>query len=211
MVSIRKQPESEASVDRDALEVQLYSLEYQKAAERYENIYKSIWTIFSYLAAIAAGLLTFGSDRIEPHALASIAAIPLLFWFWTTYLPLDRYGNNTVLRRLHELEELLNKRFDVKLSHFSGFAHSLSVIGGIWTALRQLAGATGPKQAHGGRIGEAFRAVWGQMHRARFAIIAFFIALHLLFIYEAKTFWKLHASGQSFFLERSISAPTRGK
>jgi len=196
---------------RNALELQLYSLEYQKAAERYENIYKSIWTIFSYLAAIAAGLLTFGSDRIEPHALASIAATPLLFWFWTTYLPLDRYGNDTVLRRLHDLEELLNGKFHVSLRHFSGFAHSLSVIGGIAASLRKLTTAAGSKHARKQQTREALVMLWGQIHRARFAIIGFFIALHLLFFYEARTFWKLHASGQSFFLERTVSSPPRGK
>jgi hypothetical protein len=46
--------------------MRLYTLEYEKAAERYENIYRSIWTIFSYLTAVAAGFLAFGSERIEP-------------------------------------------------------------------------------------------------------------------------------------------------
>jgi hypothetical protein len=56
-------------MDADDRAVQLYTLEYQKAADRYENIYRSMWTIFSYLTAIAAGLLAFGSDTIEPYAL----------------------------------------------------------------------------------------------------------------------------------------------
>lgn len=39
----------------------LFKLEYEQAAERYENIYKAIWQIFSYMGILAAGILTFGS------------------------------------------------------------------------------------------------------------------------------------------------------
>ncbi len=35
-------------MEAEERDVQLYTLEYQKAAERYENIYRSMWTIFSY-------------------------------------------------------------------------------------------------------------------------------------------------------------------
>jgi hypothetical protein len=117
-------------MDQDERRFQLYRLEYEKAAERYENVYRSMWTIFSYLTAIAAGLLAFGAERIEPHALICLAALPLVFWFWTTYLPLDRYGNGAVAR-LAELEGLLNERFGAELSHFRGFAHPLSVFAGL--------------------------------------------------------------------------------
>src|SRR2546425_8100500 len=128
-------PNLERRMGADDHAPQLYTLEYQKAAERYENIYRSIWTIFSYLTAVAAGILTFGSDRIERHALICLAAIPLLFWFWTTYLPLDRYGNGTA-KRLRDLESLLNKRFQTELNHFSDFWHPLSVICGIVKAIK---------------------------------------------------------------------------
>jgi hypothetical protein len=50
-------PNPDESRDHDERAAQLYTLEYQKAAERYENVYRSIWTIVSYVAAVAAGLL----------------------------------------------------------------------------------------------------------------------------------------------------------
>ena len=40
---------------------ELFKLEYEQSAERYENIYKAIWQIFSYMGILAAGILTFGS------------------------------------------------------------------------------------------------------------------------------------------------------
>lgn len=114
------------------------------------------------LTAVAAGLLAFGSNRIEPHALIWIAAIPLLFWFWTTYLPLDRYGNSAV-NRLGEIECLLNDRFHTHMKHFTSFAHALSLRKGV---------------------------VRETIKRARFAIFVFFIALHLVVCYEAYVFHK---------------------
>jgi hypothetical protein len=139
-------------MDADDRAVQLYTLEYQKAAERYDNIYRSIWTIFSYLTAVAAGFLAFGADRIEHHALICIASIPLLFWFWTTYLPLDRYGNE-VINRLGEIECVLNRDFQVNLNHFKPVAHKeLSVFKGLGRAFK----AGKPRDA------------WEQVRRARF-------------------------------------------
>lgn len=205
-------PNPEHSKDADERAAQFYTLEYQKAAERFDNVYRSIWTIFSYLAAVAAGLLTFGSDRIEPHALVCIAASPLLFWFWTTYLPLDRYGNKTGCR-LGDLEKLLNDRYQIHLNHFRDFAHPLSVIGGIVTALvNPYKGVQRPAKAGGRhRVLAIMTALWGQIHRARFTIATFFILLHLLFVYEASAFRKLHGSGHPLFLERPVAASTRGR
>jgi hypothetical protein len=179
-------PNLERPMDADERDMQLYILEYQKAAERYENIYRSIWTIFSYLTAVTAGFLAFGSDRIEPHALVAIAAIPLLFWFWTTYLPLDRYGNGTA-KRLRDLERLLNDRFKTKLNHFSGFWHPPSVICGIVKAIK-----TRPARA-------LICALWDQVRRARFAIWLFFILLHVVFLCGL---WKWHKSCQPLFREK---------
>lgn len=191
-------------MDADDRAAQLYTLEYQTAAVRYENVYRSMWTIFSYLAAVAAGLLTFGSNRIEPHALMCIAATPLLFWFWTTYLPLDRYGNETLIR-LGELEELLSQRFEVKLNHFRRSAHPLSLIGGIVSAFAQPYGTTDPPPNAGfwHRLWTTWNGLWGQIHRARFAILTFFIALHLLFSCQAYLFAK---SAQPLF--RQLPAAT---
>ena len=140
-------------MDADGPPLELYKLEYEKAAERYENIYRSMWTIFSYLTAVTAGLLAFGSERIEWHGLICIAAIPLLFWFWTTYLPLDRYGNRAV-KRLRKLERLLNQRYGTQLAHFTGFAHDLSLVKGLKRALKA----------------RKCRKLWRQVNRARSAI-----------------------------------------
>ena len=74
----------------DERAVQLHTLEYQQAAERYHNIYRSIWTIFSYMTAVAGGFLAFGAERIEPHALICIASFPLLFWLVIILLPAPR-------------------------------------------------------------------------------------------------------------------------
>lgn len=164
-------------MDPDEAALHLYKLEYEKGAERYENIYRSMWSIFSYLTAVTAGLLAFGSDRINPHALIWIAAIPLLFWFWTTYLPLDRYGNRAV-DRLVEIERLLNNRFHTQVDHFTNFR-----------SLRR-----------GG--------VRNYIKRARFAIIVFFLALHLVAFYDAYVF---HKSGQLLFREKPAAATAVGQ
>jgi len=164
-------------VDADERAVQLYTLEYQKAAERYDNIYRSIWTIFSYMTAVAAGFLAFGKDKIDPDVLICIAAGPLLFWFWTTYLPLDRYGNE-VIRRLGEIELILNRDFQVQLKHFGPYHDKpLGVFEGLWTA-------------------SGLKKKLGQLKRARFAICVVFILLNVLFICEATG---LRHYGQRFF------------
>lgn len=191
-------------MDPDDRALQLYKLEYEKAAERYENIYRSMWTIFSYLTAVAAGILTFGGGRIERYALICMAAGPLLFWFWTTYLPLDRYGNATV-NRLCEIEHLLNARFDTHLSHFTDFARPLSVVAGIVRAFinpyyRLPCQPSQPQQPGiTQRVCATLGALWRQIHRARFAICLFFIVLHVFWFCEAKAAWKLHESGQPLF------------
>ena len=182
-----------ATMDSDDRAVELYRLEYEKAAERYENVYRSMWTIFSYLAAVAAGLLTFGSNRIDPHALVCVAASPLLFWFWTTYLPLDRYGNQT-LRRLGAIEEDLNGRYGVQLDHFKTDAHELSVVAGLWRALSKRP------------LSSAAKDFWAQIHRARFAIIGFFFVLHLVTLYELSAFCR---SDRPFFRSATDSSAPR--
>jgi len=194
-------------MDADQTHLQLYTLEYQKAAERYDNIYRSMWTIFSYLTAVAAGILAFGADKgIEWHGLICIAAIPLLFWFWTTYLPLDRYGNGTA-NRLRELEGLLNARFQTELKHFTSFAHPLSIGAGIGRAICK-PDPYSPKAQQAGkcpwvwvfaklrarwelarklhRVFATLRALWHEIHRARFATVVIFLFLHLLVLYEAR-------------------------
>jgi len=168
---------------------ELYKLEYEKAAERYDNVYRSIWTIFSYMTAVAAGFLAFGADRIEPHALICIAAVPLLFWFWTSYLPLDRYGTE-VIQRLGKIECILNKEFHVDLNHFKPNAcKELSVFKELWQACK---------------TGKGWD-IWKQVRRARFAICLIFIALHLVCVHELIR--SRHSSRQLFLEKPAAAAP----
>jgi hypothetical protein len=84
---------------------EMYSAEYKLAAERYENIYRGIWQNFSYMAALSAGILTFGSRSLALHLAISLATLPLLFWFFATYLPMDHYARGA-RRRAATIETL---------------------------------------------------------------------------------------------------------
>ncbi len=172
---------------------ELSKIEYEKAAERYQNIYQSMWTIFSYMSAVSAALLAFGAQRIEPRALAWVAPVPLIFWFWTTYLPLDRYGNRT-LQRLREIEKQLNAAHPgANMQHFTSFARDHhSILVSLSRAIRK-----DPKK---------WRAVRKQLLRARFAIWVWFVVLHVAGIYTF-CIW-LRLPGRQFFKEASESAKT---
>ncbi|HEX5709039.1 MAG TPA: hypothetical protein VFX96_17185 [Pyrinomonadaceae bacterium] len=101
--------------------IDLLKTEYAQAAERYENIYKAIWTNFSYLSVIAGGILTFGNNAIgDTSFTALLACVPLLFWYAATFVPLNRYGKNTEERLAH-IESIAKEKHGVSLSHFSGF------------------------------------------------------------------------------------------
>lgn len=97
-----------------------YKLEYQLAATRYENIYKAIWQIFSYLAAIAGAILTFGGDHFQHNFLWVLASLPLFFWCVSTYLPMDRYGHSC-LNRLAKIEEEINGLSGSDIKHYRDF------------------------------------------------------------------------------------------
>jgi hypothetical protein len=149
--------------------LELYKLEYERCATRYEDIYKAMWTNFSYLAVVAGAILTFGGTRLNPELTALISCLPLVFWFWATFLPLDRYGNKAALR-LKAIEAIVNNKFnlkndpnefgDVGLDHYSGFYNL--------------------------RHNAPF------ILRTKFVVIVFFFALHMLaliFIYKLYGFW----------------------
>ena len=67
-------------------------IEYQKATERYENIYKSYWQSFAYLFVISGAILTFGGTHLNLIWTLFFACIPLLFWYYASCVPLDRYA-----------------------------------------------------------------------------------------------------------------------
>lgn len=100
-------------------------LEYEKAAERYENIYRAIWQNFSYMVVVAGGILTFGAKQLDPPVLYFMALTPLVFWLVATFLPLDHYGDE-LRARLRQIEREINKvyfpkRTDPRIRHFSRF------------------------------------------------------------------------------------------
>lgn len=103
---------------RAALE--LYKLEYQRASIRYENIYKAVWQVFSYLSAVTAAFLAFGGDRFQENLFWFLTCLPLVFWFWGTFIPLDRYGNNCS-QCLAAIERLLNRECHTEMRHYRGF------------------------------------------------------------------------------------------
>lgn len=58
---------------------ELFKLEYQQAADRFENIYKAIWQIFSYMGVLAAGILTFGARNLSIEATVDCKPYWLLY------------------------------------------------------------------------------------------------------------------------------------
>ena len=100
--------------------LELYKVEYDKGATRYENIYQAMWRIFSHVVVVSGAILSFGSDRLTPELLGFLVGLPLVFWFLSTYIPLDRYGNST-LERLRTIEATLNRLYGTQLDQFGQF------------------------------------------------------------------------------------------
>ncbi len=103
----------------------LYKMEYEQAADRFENIYKDLWTNFSYMAVLSGAILTFGKDALGVWWAILLACLPLLFWWWATFVPLDKYGG-IVARRLEEIETILNRDYGTQLQHFTQFNAAIS-------------------------------------------------------------------------------------
>jgi hypothetical protein len=93
-------------MDREERTADLYKLEYEVAARRYEDIYRAIWQIFSYTAVLAGAILTFGREGMGLELSAAVACIPLLLWYWGVFEPLNKYGDGTI-KRLRRVEQLL--------------------------------------------------------------------------------------------------------
>ena len=101
--------------DKDQIAFELYKLEYEKGAERYESIYQSTWTNFSYLTAVTAGILAFGGDAFSPNVTIMLSTLPLLFWYVAVFEPANKYGDQ-VIDRLEELETILSVKYENELS-----------------------------------------------------------------------------------------------
>jgi len=89
---------------------EVYKLEYQIAADRYDNIYKAIWQNFSYMAILAGGILTFGTRTLSMYWAGFLSLMPLLFWFIATYLPMDHYARGA-RKRAADIEKILTSDF----------------------------------------------------------------------------------------------------
>lgn len=98
------------AIPKDALEA--YKLEYEKCAQRYDDIYKAAWTNFSYMAIVAGAILTFGGDRFLPELSALLACFPLLSWWLASFEPLNKYGDK-VINRLGWIELILTDIYEL--------------------------------------------------------------------------------------------------
>ena len=119
------------SVYKEAIEI--YKMEYESCAQRYNDLYNAAWTNFSYMALVAGGILSFGGARFVTPFTAFLACLPLLFWWLATFEPLNRYGDH-VETQILKIEKALNALSisqlkgvaeDAKkgLTHFEDFAN----------------------------------------------------------------------------------------
>jgi hypothetical protein len=120
---------------------ELLKLEYDKGADRYENIYKAVWQNFSYSVAVGAALLTFGAGKLRLDLLQFAAMSPVVFWFVATFIPMNFYGEltrarlRTIERDFNEVffynaregTESRGKAFDLGFRHFTTFASARSL------------------------------------------------------------------------------------
>lgn len=105
--------------------LELLKLEYEKGADRYENIYKAIWLNFSYSVAVGAAILTFAAAKLRLDLLQFLALSPVVFWFVATFIPMNYYGELT-RARLRQIEADINAVFfgdsGLGFRHFTKFA-----------------------------------------------------------------------------------------
>ncbi len=96
--------------------IELYKLEYEKGAERYQDIYKSVWANFNYLVLLSGGILAFSSNfKVLPAWLTPVLAVlPLLYWYVAVFKPGNRYGDQ-VVERLSLVEKILNIKYGHEL------------------------------------------------------------------------------------------------
>lgn len=110
------------------IKIDVYIEEYKIASTRYENIYKAIWQNFSYMSVVAGGLLTFGNNFFteknnvgNKYLVAFLACVPLLFWYISTFVPMNEYGYKAA-DELAEIEEKINNILDGgEMNHFTDF------------------------------------------------------------------------------------------
>jgi len=57
--------------------IDIYKMEYERCAQRYNDLYNAAWTNFSYMALVAGGILSFGGSRFVTPFTAFLACLPL--------------------------------------------------------------------------------------------------------------------------------------
>lgn len=101
---------------------------YKVCAERHENITKSVWVQFNYLAIGVGALVAFARERFLAEVLILLVSLPLLFWFFGTFEPLNQYADQTVAA-LAEAEVMLNDSAkhqgaaEYPFTHYKRFQH----------------------------------------------------------------------------------------
>jgi hypothetical protein len=87
-------------------------MEYEKAAERYENLYRALWQNFSYLSLLSAAILTFGSNQLETWATVFFAGCLCAFGFSCSLFLLMRMGETSGfdcgISRIYSMTGILN-------------------------------------------------------------------------------------------------------
>jgi len=118
--------------------------EYQVCANGYTHTYSTIWQVGSIAAAIAAGLLTFGPQKLTNLAISPenriltnfafpiVASLPLFVWLIAIFDPMDRYGK-IKLQRLIQIEAELAILTEAQICHFKVFDEQSLV----WVGVRK--------------------------------------------------------------------------
>jgi hypothetical protein len=106
-------------LDREA---ELLQHAYTRCTTRYNEIYTSVWTIFSFLAAGAGILVGFSKDSDRPWLSVVAAAFVILAWYVVLFCPLNRYGNQ-VAAEAARLEDEINTRFFAGTRAFQMFSN----------------------------------------------------------------------------------------
>lgn len=106
--------------------VNAYLVEYEQCMNSYRHTYTTIWQAGAIFAAISAAIIAFtaksGGGTI-PWWIQLLAPIPVLFWWWGIYRPMNRYGEWRSAR-LKSIENILSQggaALDLDMEHFRRF------------------------------------------------------------------------------------------
>lgn len=106
--------------------VAAYLIEYEQCMDSYRHTYATIWQAGSIFAAVSAAIIAFASKSTDgsiPWWIQLLAPVPVLFWWWGIYWPMNRYGEWRS-NRLKSIENLLSEGGaapDLSMEHFRRF------------------------------------------------------------------------------------------